>query len=178
MLRLRLTQGMVDKDPESAKRSLTELSDATQSALDDLRDLARGIYPPLLADQGLAVALEAQAKKSPVDVRLARRRHRAIPAGDRGRRVLLLARGAPERREVRRRLVGHAASSGGDGTLSFAVTDDGAGFDTTRTSYGTGLQGMADRLSALGGSLNVESDRAWARPSPAVCPSRERLVVC
>lgn len=44
-----------------------------------------------------------------------------------------------------------------DGELSFAVTDDGSGFDTTQTGYGTGLQGMADRLSALGGSLDVAS---------------------
>jgi signal transduction histidine kinase len=44
-----------------------------------------------------------------------------------------------------------------DGVLSFAVTDDGNGFDTSQTGYGTGLQGMADRLSALGGSLEVAS---------------------
>ena len=44
-----------------------------------------------------------------------------------------------------------------DGVLSFTVTDDGNGFDTSKTGYGTGLQGMADRLSTLGGSLQVES---------------------
>src|SRR5207237_10525025 len=44
-----------------------------------------------------------------------------------------------------------------DGSLTFEVTDDGAGFDPSRTGYGTGLQGMADRLSALGGELEVRS---------------------
>jgi signal transduction histidine kinase len=44
-----------------------------------------------------------------------------------------------------------------DGTLTFEVTDDGAGFDPSTTSYGTGLQGMADRLSAQGGTLEVRS---------------------
>jgi signal transduction histidine kinase len=44
-----------------------------------------------------------------------------------------------------------------DGHLAFSVTDDGAGFDPERTSYGTGMQGMADRLSAQGGSLEVRS---------------------
>ena len=44
-----------------------------------------------------------------------------------------------------------------DGEIVFEVADDGAGFDPSRTGYGTGLQGMADRLSALGGSLRVDS---------------------
>ena len=44
-----------------------------------------------------------------------------------------------------------------DGTLTFEVADDGVGFDTAATGYGTGLQGMADRLDAIGGSLLVES---------------------
>jgi signal transduction histidine kinase len=44
-----------------------------------------------------------------------------------------------------------------DGHLRFAVIDDGAGFDTAETSYGTGVQGMADRLDAIGGALQVVS---------------------
>ena len=44
-----------------------------------------------------------------------------------------------------------------DGSLSFEVADDGHGFDDSRTSYGTGLQGVADRVSALGGSFKVRS---------------------
>ena len=47
--------------------------------------------------------------------------------------------------------------SADEGDLVFEVTDDGAGFDPARTGYGTGLQGMADRLSALGGDLEVAS---------------------
>jgi signal transduction histidine kinase len=46
-----------------------------------------------------------------------------------------------------------------DGSLRFTVTDDGAGFDTASTRHGTGLQGMADRLAALGGALHVRSQR-------------------
>ena len=45
---------------------LADLQHDSQTALEDLRDLARGIYPPLLADKGLAAALESQARKSPV----------------------------------------------------------------------------------------------------------------
>jgi signal transduction histidine kinase len=46
-----------------------------------------------------------------------------------------------------------------DGLLRFAVIDDGTGFDTAETSYGTGVQGMADRLDAIGGALRVVSRR-------------------
>ncbi len=45
----------------------------------------------------------------------------------------------------------------GDGRLAFEVSDDGEGFDTGSTSYGTGLQGMADRLAALDGTLQITS---------------------
>jgi signal transduction histidine kinase len=45
----------------------------------------------------------------------------------------------------------------GEGSLSFTVTDDGTGFDTAATGYGTGMQGMADRLDAIGGALDVRS---------------------
>jgi signal transduction histidine kinase len=156
-LRLRLAEGTVDEDPVAAKRALAELGEATQTALDDLRDLSRGIYPPLLADRGLGAALEAQAKKSPVDVRVS---------------LDGIGRYAQEAEaavyfcslEALQNVSKYADASSatvrlwqGDGMLSFAVTDDGRGFDPAVTDYGTGLQGMADRLAALGGNLEVVS---------------------
>jgi signal transduction histidine kinase len=156
-LRLRLAGGTVDTDPAATKRALEELSAATQEALDDLRDLARGIYPPLLADRGLAAALESQAKKSPIDVRVS-----ADGTGRYPQEVeaavyfcsLEAMQNVAKYANARSAVVSLAQH---DGTLSFTVTDDGAGFDTRETGYGTGLQGMADRLSALGGSLEVAS---------------------
>ena len=72
-------------------------------------------------------------------------------AGDRGGGLLLLPRGDAEHREVRRGEHGDVRLADGSGTLAFEVTDDGAGFDPGSTGYGTGLQGMADRLDAMGG---------------------------
>ncbi|MGH2526720.1 MAG: histidine kinase, partial [Actinomycetota bacterium] len=65
-VKLRLAEQLTEADPAKARTMLGELQAETTEALDTLRDLARGIYPPLLADKGLAAALEAQTRKSPV----------------------------------------------------------------------------------------------------------------
>jgi signal transduction histidine kinase len=156
-LRLRLAEGTVDHDPAATKQALAELGEAAQVALEDLRDLARGIYPPLLADKGLGAALEAQAKKSPIDVRVSL---------DGIERYAQEAEAAVYfcSLEALQNVSKYADATSAavrlwqvDGLLWFAVTDDGRGFDTGLTAYGTGLQGMADRLAALGGSLEVVS---------------------
>src|SRR4029079_12400018 len=67
-VKLRLARQVLDKDPARVDGMLDELAGETQQALEDLRDRARGIYPPLRADQGLGAALEAQARRSTVPV--------------------------------------------------------------------------------------------------------------
>ena len=69
-VKLRLADSLMDRDPAKAHDMMVQLQTETQAAVDDLRDLARGIYPPLLADQGLEAALRAQARKSPTPVRV------------------------------------------------------------------------------------------------------------
>ncbi|MEX2405764.1 MAG: histidine kinase, partial [Actinomycetota bacterium] len=66
----RMAEMFVGKDPERAVALLSELQADTAAALDNLRDLARGIYPPLLADKGLPAVLEAQASKAAVSTRV------------------------------------------------------------------------------------------------------------
>ena len=156
-LKLNLARGMAHKDVDAADAMLLQLQSDAQVALDDLRDLARGIYPPLLADKGLVMALEAQARRSPVPV--------AVDSHGVGRypqeveaAVYFCAL------EALQNLAKYAGASRGfvrlsheDGLLRFQVQDDGKGFDPTTTRFGTGLQGMADRLEALGGELAVRS---------------------
>jgi signal transduction histidine kinase len=151
-----LARGAV-ADPEAAAAKATRLQEHATTALEDLRDLARGIYPPLLADRGLSAALEAPARRSPIPV--------AVDADPVGRyppeiesAVYFCALEAlnnvakySQARSARIRL------GSADGELHFEVTDDGIGFDPGETGYGTGLQGMADRLDAIGGRLEVES---------------------
>ena len=134
-----------------------QLQTRASEALDDLRDLARGIYPPLLADKGLGAALEAQARKAALPVSIETdgvgRYEQPVEAA-----VYFCTL------EALNNVAKYAAASNAtvaleqrNGHLWFTVIDDGAGFDTNATSYGTGLQGMADRLDAIGGTLQVTS---------------------
>jgi signal transduction histidine kinase len=156
-VKLGLLERLVERDPAQAVQIAGQLKDDATGALEELRDLARGIYPPLLADKGLVVALESQARKSTVPV--------SIEADGVGR----YAREAEAAvyfscLEALQNVAKYASASratvtlaDGDGRLRFEVTDDGVGFDTTSRSHGTGLQGIADRLAALDGTLEVRS---------------------
>jgi len=143
--------------PQEADELLAQTEQEAQDALEELRDLARGIYPPLLADLGLAAALEAQARKAALPV--------TVEARNLGRYsqdieaavyfcVLEALQNAAKYAQARQARVtlGHDSRA-----LTFTVGDDGRGFDQAATPMGTGVQGMADRLAALGGTLRVTS---------------------
>jgi signal transduction histidine kinase len=164
---------IASRDAPEMAETLEQLRMQATDALENLRDLARGIYPPLLADRGLVVALEAQARKAalPVEVNgdgigrypqeveaavyfccLEALQNVAKYANASSATVRLDARG---------------------GTLAFDVTDDGSGFDPARTPLGTGLQGMKDRLEALGGVLSVESSPGEGTTVAGAVPAQQ-----
>ena len=156
-VKLRLAEQLTERDPSKAKDLLADLQTETGDALENLRDLARGIYPPLLADKGLVAALESQARKSVIPVTI-----EATGVG----RYQQDAEAAVyfSCLEALQNVAKYASASGatvsltdGDGRLRFEVTDDGVGFRRDGMSYGTGLQGIADRLAALEGSFEVRS---------------------
>ena len=158
---LRLVDDAAD-DPAEVRQLSAQLKDGVRAAIEDLRALARGIYPPLLAEQGLPAALRAQAARSPLPV--------LVEADDVGRYpreaeaavyfcVLEALQNAAKYARARHATVALACRHG---HLEFSVTDDGSGFDTaavtgTADRAGTGLQGMADRLAAAGGTLGIRS---------------------
>jgi signal transduction histidine kinase len=158
-VKLRLAASMLDRDRDRAGTLLEELLTDSNEALDELRDLARGIYPPLLADKGLAAALEAQAARSPVPT--------TVEADDVGRMPQdVEAATYFSCLEALQNVSKYAGAQTvtimlrvQDGRLVFRIHDDGVGFDTATTSYGTGLVGIADRLAVLDGTLTVESAR-------------------
>jgi signal transduction histidine kinase len=156
-VQLGLAQRLAAKEAPTVAELLERLQTQTNDALSDLRDLARGIYPPLLADQGLAAALTAQARKTtlPVDVESngLGRYHQEAEAAVYFCVLEALQNVAKYAEASRARVLMQT-----DGReLVFEVTDDGMGFDPVRTPMGSGLQNMADRLAALGGSLDVRS---------------------
>jgi signal transduction histidine kinase len=155
-IKLRLA-GMTVENLSEAKQAFGELQTEAGQALENLRDLAHGIYPPVLADLGLAAALSAQAAKLAVPV--------TVEAGGIGRfpqeieaAVYFCCLEALQNISK----YAHASQArvcvrAGGGTLSFTVSDDGAGYDTRHTPMGSGQRNMADRLAALSGQLDVRS---------------------
>ena len=144
-------------DPAAVRQLAPAVRDGLRAALEDLRDLARGIYPPLLADQGLIAALQAQARKAALPVEIDADGVGRFPQDTEAAVyfcTLEALQNITKYAGASRATVGLTCSGG---SLRFTVTDDGTGFDTASTRHGTGLQGMADRLAALGGALDVRS---------------------
>ena len=144
-------------DDSRAAELLQQVLADTDDAVDSLRDLAHGIYPPLLEAEGLGAALRARTAKAPIPV--------SVTANGIGRYspeieaavyfcVLEAAQNAVKYAEAAR--VGVTVEQE-DGRLIFEVADNGNGFDPASESRGRGLVNMADRLDALGGSLDVRS---------------------
>jgi signal transduction histidine kinase len=145
----------LDHDETRAKVLLDEVTSEIARALANLRELARGIYPPLLADMGIAAALDSQARKAPVPV--------SVDADGIGR--------YPEEIEAAvyfcalealRSAAWHAGGthaairlSANGGDLMFEVTGDGQGPGDGAGSWGADLQAMADRVDALGGEILI-----------------------
>ena len=155
-VKARLAQQLARR-PEQVEAILGQIQADTGDALENLRDLARGIYPPLLADQGLVAALEAQARKA------------VLPTTVTGNGVGRFDQDIEAAvyfscLEALQNVAKYAEASRIDHPLqrrricsTFTVADDGRGFDPDSTGYGTGLQGIADRLAALDGRVEVTS---------------------
>ncbi len=157
-VKLGLVEALTDKDPRKARDLISSLKADTDEALETLRDLARGIYPPLLADRGLVVALESQARKATLPVTIDADGVARYPQETEAAVYFCVlealqnvqkyagAKSAVVRlREVAR-------------DLQFEVSDDGSGFDRESVLLGAGLTNMADRLDALGGELVIASE--------------------
>ncbi|MEV0157737.1 sensor histidine kinase [Micromonospora sp. NPDC050686] len=146
---------LIERDPETARALVAEVRQNSSKALQELRDLVRGIHPPVLADRGLPDAVRALALDSPLDVQVdARLAHRLPPPLE---SAVYFA--------VNELLANTAKHSGADrldigialdeGLLRIRVRDDGCG--GADPSRGSGLRGVQRRLAAFDGTLRVDS---------------------
>ena len=156
-IELELAEDVVRQDPERGAARLRELERELDDALEDLRSLAHGVYPPLLADRGLTDALRSVAARStiPVDLEV-RRLGRYEPEVESAIYfcVLEALQNALKHATGARRVVVRVGA-GPLGELRFSVRDDGAGTDALRA--GAGITNMQDRLAAVGGEVTVSS---------------------
>ena len=157
-VKLRLARRLVDADPEQTRGMLDELREELKDAVEELRSLAHGIYPPLLMDQGLAAALGSAAQRATIPTR--------VEAGPIGRYPSELEAAAYFCcLEALQNAMKHAGPQATAvvgvweeaGALRFTVRDDGTGFDPAARDGGTGFVNMRDRLGAIGGTLRVDS---------------------
>jgi signal transduction histidine kinase len=157
-IKLSLAAELTESDLDQVRKLLAELRGDVRETADELRCLAHGIYPPLLAESGLPAALSAAARWCTLPITV-----QAAPLGR-----------YPAEIEATvyfccLEAIQNACKHAGDGAtldlrvwedgarLAFEVTDDGCGFDASGRGLGAGFVNMEDRLRALSGSLRVES---------------------
>jgi signal transduction histidine kinase len=147
----------LDEGSDSAAELIGQMADDAQQAIEEIRSLAKGIFPPLLENEGLSAALATGAANAPIPV---------IVDSDGLRRMSIDVEAAAYFciSEAITNAVKYSGAhqigvglDSGDGGLRFSIRDDGSGFDPATTSGGSGVVGMRDRLEALGGSLSLES---------------------
>jgi signal transduction histidine kinase len=156
-VKLGLAREALDRNPSDAAEMVDGLGPEVDEIIEEVRSLAHGIYPPLLASGGLGEALRATGRRSALPV--------TVTAEGVGRF-------APETEsavyfccmEALQNAGKHAAGASYakvelrlDGDLLFEVCDDGCGFDSEPSGEGAGITGMRDRIAAVGGEMRIES---------------------
>ncbi|MFY9615742.1 MAG: histidine kinase [Candidatus Dormiibacterota bacterium] len=157
-VKLGLAEMLSSKDPEAARDLISNLKADTDEALETLRDLARGIYPPLLADRGLVAALESQARKATVPVTVDGNGVGRYPQEIEAAVYFCVLESLQNVQKYAGATTAAVKLFDTGGQLRFDVYDDGTGFDHTSAVKGAGLTNMDDRLDSLGGDLTITSE--------------------
>jgi PAS domain S-box-containing protein len=154
-LSLRLALAKLHSDPATARAILGEAGDELALALEELRELARGLHPAVLTDRGLRAAVEMLAARVPVPVEIAGVPEERLPEPVEAAAYYLIAEALTNVAKYADASAARVEVSASDGTVVVEVSDDGVGGADPAT--GSGLRGLTDRVEALGGSLEVVS---------------------
>ena len=166
-LSLRMLAGSINGDPES-RRELDAARAEVDDALQELRELARGIHPAVLSDRGLRPALKGLASRAPLPVELGDTPRERFPEQVEAAAYYVVA-------EALTNVAKHAGATHAavhvtatDGSLAVEISDDGVG--GADDAAGSGLRGLADRVSALEGRFEVDSERGRGTTITAMIP--------
>lgn len=172
-LALRRAQGQLESGSgEGLEASLDDASRLVKDALAELRELARGIHPAVLSEAGLAGAVPALAKASPVRVEVGAVPADRLPSEVEAAAYFFVSEALANVAKHAPNATASVRASRLDGVLAIEVTDDGPGGATP--GRGSGLQGLDDRMAAIGGRIEIRSPvgtgttlRAWIPVEPA-----------
>ena len=153
-LHLRLVESKIQSDPDEAGTIVVQLREQLTEALEELRELARGIHPAILSDRGLGPALDAVAARSAVPVQLTTPSER-LPAPVEAAIYYVVSEALTNVAKYAQASRVTVEIARADGRVVVAIADDGIG--GADPDAGSGLRGLADRVAALDGRLHVES---------------------
>jgi signal transduction histidine kinase len=152
---LRLAQAKVRSDPASTEELLSGASAELAMALQELRELARGLHPAILADRGLAAGLESLADRSVVPVELSVRCGERFAEPIEVAAFYVVSEALANVAKYSQATRAQVTVTKTDSTLELVVEDDGVG--GADPAEGTGLNGLVDRVDALEGRLVIVS---------------------
>jgi signal transduction histidine kinase len=158
-------------DPEGANALLSAASTELALALEELRELARGIHPAVLTDRGLGPALESLADRAPLPVELGELPEERLPAPVEAAAFYVVAEALTNVAKYANASTVHVSVARTNGRAIVEVADDGCG--GADPAKGSGLRGLVDRVSALDGTLSVDSPEGGGTRVRAEIPTAQ-----
>ncbi|TCO44363.1 histidine kinase [Kribbella antiqua] len=171
---LRLAHTLAGRSPERADRLLAEQCKAATVTIETITSLSRGIYPSLLVDEGLAVALRTAISWSPLPAELVAGDVGRYPAGVEAAAYFCALEALQNSAKHSSAKAIRLELRGGPALLEVTVQDDGAGFDLKAAPAGTGLINMRDRVESAGGTLTIETTPSGGTLVAASLPGARR----
>ena len=171
-LRVRAVEAMVPAELVELRAELSHVVDEHTNLLDQLREIAHGIHPAILSENGLEPALNALARRSPIPVELKVRADARLPEEVELAAYYIVAEALTNTAKYSRASLAHVLVETRGRTLRIAVRDDGVGgADPAR---GTGLLGLTQRAQAIGGTVSLHSPPAAGTLLDAELPLGEQ----
>lgn len=167
-LSLRLVRDRLTRDPDGAHELLGEAMTELDSATAELRELARGIHPAVLSDRGLPAALRALAGRVPVDVELVETPEERLPPRVEIASYYVVAEALTNVARYAQATNAEVRVTRLNGSVQVEVSDDGVG--GADPAHGSGLRGLAARVAALDGRLDVHSPPGGGTTISALIP--------